>query len=225
MLTAQDAPMAINGSKQTDLLQTIWPRPRRWTDLVATLGAAQAARTMVIYENMAQLPHRDGWMGVSAPVWRQAYVWGVQAVQEILVAPGVLTVESAKTAYDLRMEAFGVPFPAKSSVGQWSYALGITGTKGTRHPFHLHSADALRWQYLPEWGWGPDPRVSDYLAVGAAHVHDLVTRGDHWRAVKGLDRKLAYMDPRDFPTEMEALAFARGVVESQYLNPPGKFEA
>ena len=223
MHSIADTSTAGEGRAQSDLLPTIWPRPRQWTDLVATCGAARAARTMVIYENIAQMSHRDGWMGVSGAVWRQAYVWGVKALQEILAAPGALSVEAAKNAYDGRMEEFGVPFPAKSTYGQWSYALGLPATKATRHPFHLHSADALRWQYLPEWGWGVDSRVSNYLAVGAVRVHDPITRGNRWRAVKGLDRKLAYLDPSDFGTEQEALEFARGIVESQYLSPPGKF--
>lgn len=225
MTSTDYIPAAHEGRAPTGHLATIWPRPRKWSDLVPTLGVAGAARTMVIYDNIAQVPHNDGWMGVSGAIWHQAYIYGVRAIQEIVAVPGALSVEAAKNVYDTRMEAFAKPFPAKSPKGQWSYALGMLATKATRHPFHLSPVDILRWQYLPTWGWGVDPRVGDFLSFGALYMPNLVTGLPSWRAVKGIERRLSYLSPESFATEQEALDFVRGIVESQYLSPPGQFGA
>lgn len=204
------------------LLEALWPRPERWTDLIPAMGVHRAALTMVTYENLAQKPHVDGWLGVSGPLWEKAFRFAIPSIQEVLAMPGQLVLDQVNAEYDRRMAQLEQSHPADRLKNQWSYAIGIADTKISKHPFHFNAVDDLRWKYLPEWEWGTDARVSNYLSMGALRMTDQATGLPCWRAVKGTAGKWAYVDPRSFDTEQQALDCARLIIETHLLTPPGR---
>lgn len=212
-----------DGASARVQLSALWPRPDRWTDLIATRGTACAVRLMVTYDNVAVGPPPTGWMGVPAATWDAAYRFAIEHLQAICCDPKTTTIDAAQQAYDSAMQSFAEMAKLPVPMSYWRFAAGIIGTHSPRHPLHFNAMDTLRWKYLPEWGWGRDPRVSDYLAVGALRIQDRDSRQTLWKSVKGSNRRWVNLDARTFKTEREALDVARVIVESQYLSPPGTF--
>ncbi len=73
---------AGEGVHQEALLELLWPKPERWTDLIPSLGPHRAALVMVTYENLAKKPppsrmawFRWGALGTCLPFWHPASAW------------------------------------------------------------------------------------------------------------------------------------------------------
>jgi len=216
------APAAERDLVQDDppLLELLWPRPERWTDLIPALGARQAALTMVAYENLAKRPHRDGWLGVEGEHWDHAYRFAIPILRDVLSMTGEPTLHVMMAEYDRRMGAFQQLVAAAPRFQyQWSYAIGTAGTRTSKHPLDFSPIDRLRAAYLAEWSWGEDPRVSDRLAFGAFDLTNRRTGKRYWKAVQGVSGGWIELDPTEFHSERAALDCARTTVAAQLATP------
>lgn len=201
---------AGEGVHQEAMLELLWPKPAQWTDLIPSLGAHRAALVMVTYENLAKKPHRHGWFGSDGAHWERAYRFGIPILRDVLLQPGKPVLDELRDEFDRRMREFEefIATPPRFA-NQWSYAIGSAGTRTNRHPFDFTPIDGLRARYLGEWGWGSDPRVSNFLSMGALLLKNRDTGRKFWKAVKGEAGRWAYLDDGKFDTEEEALDCAR----------------
>lgn len=216
-------------STKANLLEQLWPKPARWVDLIADLGAQRAAMCMVVYENLANCPHVDGWLGLSAQQWRDFYNVAVRLIRELLTSSGDADYAAISKAYTARMTAHGLKVCGSDKMAKACvYAVGKAHRRTTNHPFSLTPINNLRVKYLPFWGWGTDDRVSDRLSMGALHLRSKETGENYWRAVKGAAGVWEYLESTTFETEQEALACTGGFVEillSQDKTVPGRTKA
>lgn len=190
--------------------EVLWPKPGQWTDLIPSFGAHRAALIMVTYENLAKKPHRHGWFGSDGAHWERAYRFGIPLLRDVLLQPGKPVLDDLRDEFNRRMREFEefIAVPPRFA-NQWSYAIGSAGTRSNRHPFDFTPIDGLRARYLAEWGWGLDPRVSNYLSMGALELKNRETGRRFWKAVKGEAGRWAYLDDAQFDTEQEALECTR----------------
>lgn len=200
------ASVAIGGYQQEALLEVLWPKPGKWTDLVPSLGPHRAAFVMVAYENIAKTPHRNGWLGVDGRDWERAYRFGISVIRELLLQPGKPNLPLLQTEFDLRMSKYKSATGSKPATANlWSYAVGRAGTRRSRHPFGFTAIDALRARYLGDWGWGSDPRVTNDLAMGALSLTDKRDGKICWKSVKGESRGWVFLDDQEFDSEQQAI--------------------
>lgn len=204
-MLGQTAGVAAMARNRAVTLEQLWPAPSRWADLIEIHGAHRAALAMVTHGNLAKDSHPDGWLGISGALWSRAYRFAVPAIRQVLAMPGPPVMASITREYNHRMTAFESEYPAELLANQWSYAIGRIASLDMKHPFHFTPGDELRWKYLPVWGWGEDPNITDYLAMGALCLENPVTGEARWKAVRAIAGKWSYVDTRDFATEREAL--------------------
>lgn len=206
---------AGEGVHQEALLELLWPKPARWTDLTPSLGANRAALVMVTYENLARKAHCHGWLGVDGAHWERAYRFGISVMRDVLLQPGKPVLDELQEEYDRRMRELEVIIATPPRfANQWSYAIGSAGTRTNRHPLNFTPIDGLRAKYLGEWGWGSDPRVSNSLSMGALLLKHRDTGRRFWKAVKGESGRWAYLNDERFETEQEALDCVRKEVRA-----------
>lgn len=199
-----------DGPGQSPLLEELWPKPDKWTDLIPELGVSRAALAMVVYENLAKRPHRDGWLNISGEQWEQAYRFAIPVMREVLATPGKPELKEVINEFNQRMRSFeeiiGTP---PRFADQWSYAIGSAGTRRNKHPLSFTPIDDLRWKYLPNWGWGTDSRVGNRLSMGALRLSYPKTGRVVWMSVKGTTGVWTYLEQTEFETEALALECTR----------------
>lgn len=200
------------------LLDKLWPKPERWTDLIPQFGGVRAALAMVVREGLAKDPHSDNRHGFSNALWREAYEFAIGVMRGLIETPGVVDFDKLVNSFDEQVNTFAlrVEKPPKHAK-MWSYAIGYDGGRNANHPFHTSPINDLRWKYLHEWGWGQDPLVSDRLSMGALELTYQKTGKKVWLAVTGKPGEWKHLESTEFDTEREAIECARTYVDKVLL--------
>lgn len=204
-------------SQSPNVLEQLWPKPERWTELIPSIGARRAVMCMVIYENLAKTPQRHGHFGLSAAQWQDFYQTAITMICELLTGQGEPDSRTISRSYTEAMKAYGLKVSGSPEVAKACvYAAGKASRRTTKHPFGLTPIDDLRYKYLYLWGWGSDDRVTDKLSMGALELQDKITYERYWKSVKGAAGVWQYLDETKFQTEHEALTCTRTHLE-KYL--------
>lgn len=201
-------------ARSGNLLDTLWPKPPNWTDLIGPLGVRRAALCMVMRGNVAKNPHRHAWHDVPGELWEKGYEFGIYALRRLLEVPGPLELSQLIQAFEDELAVFdkSVP-PSPGDRPRWRYAIGRISGKKIKHPMSLSPVDDLRWKYLGHWGWGMNPLVDDKFSMGALSLSDKKTGEKFWRAVQGTSGAWEYLEQTKFGSESEALVCAETYVQ------------
>jgi hypothetical protein len=187
---------------QVKLIDTLWPAPQEWRDLLSSMEPQRAVLQMILRGRVAANPHHDGYHGKARSFWQTHYLTNINALYRIVNDPDIPPdIDSVRAAFHKAID-----FNPKNDDKQELLRLlsiGRAHKKTLKNPFGLTLNEQMRMRYLVKMGWDTNESIPDGHTYNAAEMTDK-SGARFWMTTRIEGDSFYFLSKTKHATEQEA---------------------